>query len=243
MRRLERWVRVGGAPVIGILGAMTAEIQQIGELLDDPNTSEAGGREYLTGTVDDQQAVVAISGFGKVAAASTVTTMLDLFEPDSIVFTGVAGGLHSKVARGDVVVAEALVQHDFDASPIVPRFVIPSLQIDRIPTDPILTDRAAASAAMLSGATVHRGLVLSGDHFIDSAADRARLRSLFDDALAVEMEGAAVAQVCAERKVPFAVIRVISDTADEAAASDFLEFVADQAAPILATIVAGMVSR
>ena len=229
--------------MIGILGAMTAEIVQIGDLLDDKETSEVGGREYFAGTLADQKAVVAISGFGKVAAASTVTTMLDRFDPDRIVFTGVAGGLHPKVARGDIVIAETLVQHDFDASPIVPRFVIPSLQLDRIPTDPTLTDRAAASAAMLSGITVHRGLVLSGDHFIDSAADRARLRSLFDDALAVEMEGGAVAQVCAERKVPFAVIRVISDTADEAAASDFLEFVEDQAAPMLATIVAGMMSR
>ena len=74
--------------MIGILGAMTAEIVQIGDLLDDPSTSEAGGREYLTGTLGDQEAVVAISGFGKVAAASTVTTMLDRFDPDSIVFTG-----------------------------------------------------------------------------------------------------------------------------------------------------------
>ena len=228
--------------MIGILGAMTAEIVQIGDLLDDPSTSEAGGREYLTGTLGDQEAVVAISGFGKVAAASTVTTMLDRFDPDSIVFTGVAGGLHPKVARGDVVVAEALVQHDFDGSPIVPRFVIPSLQVDRIPTDSTLTDRAAASAAMIGGVTVHRGLVLSGDRFISSANDRTQLRALFDDELAVEMEGAAVAQVCAERKVPFAVIRAISDTADEAAASDFLEFIEEQAAPMLATILAGMVA-
>ena len=228
--------------MIGILGAMTAEIVQIGDLLNDPSTSEAGGREYLTGTLGDQEAVVAISGFGKVAAASTVTTMLDRFDPDSIVFTGVAGGLHPKVARGDVVVAEALVQHDFDGSPIVPRFVIPSLQVDRIPTDSTLTDRAAASAAMIGGVTVHRGLVLSGDRFISSANDRTQLRALFDDELAVEMEGAAVAQVCAERKVPFAVIRAISDTADEAAASDFLEFIEEQAAPMLATILAGMVA-
>ncbi len=226
--------------MIGILGAMTAEIAQIGDLLEHPNTSEAGGREYLTGTLGDQKAVVAISGFGKVAAASTVTTMLDRFDPDSIVFTGVAGGLHPKVSRGDVVVAEALVQHDFDGSPIVPRFVIPSLQVDRIPTDSTLTDRAAASAAMISGVTVHRGLVLSGDRFISAASDRAQLRALFDDALAVEMEGAAVAQVCAERKVPFAVIRAISDTADEEAGSDFLEFIEERAAPMLATIVAGM---
>lgn len=226
--------------MIGILGAMVAEVQLIGEMLDDAGTTEVGGREYARGLLGDEEAVVAISGFGKVAAASTVTTMLDRYDPEMIVFTGAAGGLHPKVGRGDVVVAETLVQHDFDASPIVPRFVIPSLQIDRIPTDPGLTDRAAAAAASASGATVHRGLVLSGDHFIDSAADRARLLSLFPDALAVEMEGAAVAQVCAERKVPFVVVRAISDTADEEAAADFLEFVEEEAAPLLARIVAAM---
>jgi adenosylhomocysteine nucleosidase len=85
---------------------------------------------------------------------------------------------------------------------------------------------------------VHRGLVLSGDRFISSNAARSELRSLFPDALAVEMEGAAVAQVCAERKVPFAVVRVISDTADDHAGADFLDFVEHQAAPLLSGIVA-----
>ena len=220
---------------------MVAEVEQIGELLEGPSVTEIGGREYHTGSLGGHDAVVAISGFGKVAAASTVTTMLDGFDPEYVVFTGVAGGLHPKVHRGDVVVAEALVQHDFDASPIVPRFVIPSLQVDRIPTDDALTDRAAGAAASTSGRSVHRGLVLSGDHFIDDSGERARLQSLFPDALAVEMEGAAVAQVCAERKVPFAVIRAISDTADEEAGEDFLEFVDREAAPTLAAIVAGMV--
>ena len=224
--------------MIGILGAMTEEVRLIGTRLDDSASSQVGGRDYQIGRLGTRKVVLAISGFGKVAAASTVTTMLDRFDPEAILFTGVAGALDPGVKRGAVVVADELIQHDFDASPIVPRFVIPSLQVDRIPTDPAWTKRLAAAAPSAPGAAVHRGLVLSGDRFISSDAARSELRSLFPNALAVEMEGAAVAQVCAERKVPFAVVRVISDTADDHAGADFFDFVEHQAAPLLAGIVA-----
>jgi adenosylhomocysteine nucleosidase len=222
--------------VIGILGAMTEEVRLIGEMLEDRDRAEVGGRVYERGGLGPGGVVVAISGFGKVSAASTVTTMLDAFAPGVVLFTGVAGALDPSVGRGDVVVAEELAQHDFDASPIFPRFVIPSLQVERIPADPTWTGRLA-DAAKASGAVVHRGLVVSGDRFIDGDTERAELRSLFPGALAVEMEGAAVAQVCAERRIPFAVVRAISDTADEQAAGDFLEFVEQQAAPLLAAII------
>jgi adenosylhomocysteine nucleosidase len=225
--------------MIGILGAMAEEVRLIGELFEEATIIRAGSRDYQVGRLGGGDVVVATSGFGKVAAASTVTTMLDRFEPEAILFTGVAGALDRGVGRGDVVVADALVQHDFDASPIFPRFVIPSLQVERIPTDPVLTARVEQAAAA-SGATTHRGLVLSGDRFINTHSARDELRSLFPDALAVEMEGAAVAQVCAEREIPFAVVRAIADTADDDAAADFMEFVEQQAAPLLAAIVTGV---
>jgi len=225
--------------MIGILGAMTEEVRLIGERLSGATPLEIGGRDYTRGRLGDVDVVVSISGFGKVAAASTVTTMLDRYDPEAILFTGVAGALDPAVKRGDVVVADELVQHDFDASPIVPRFVIPSLQTDRIPADPAWTERVAAAAASSAAEVeVHRGLVLSGDRFIDTNQARAELRSFFPDALAVEMEGAAVAQVCQERSVPFAVIRAISDSADDEAGADFLDFVEHRAAPLLAEIVA-----
>ncbi len=228
--------------MIGILGAMEAEVRLLQEMLGGATTADSTGRNYVTGRLGSQEVVVSISGFGKVAAASTVTSMLDRFDAEAVVFSGVAGALHPDVTRGDVVIADQLVQHDFDASPLFPRFVIPSLQVDRIPADAGWTDRAAAAAAR-AGATVHCGLILSGDRFIDNAADRAELGSLFPDALAVEMEGAAVAQVCAERRVPFVVIRAISDAADDDAAADFLEFVDRQAAPLLSEIVAGLITH
>ncbi len=227
--------------MIGILGAMEAEVRLLEEMLGGATTVDSTGRDYVTGQLGGQEVVVSISGFGKVAAASTVTSMLDRFDAEAVVFSGVAGALDPDVTRGDVVIANELVQHDFDASPLFPRFVIPSLQVDRIPGDAAWTDRAAAAAAR-AGATVHRGLILSGDRFIDNDADRAELRSLFPDALAVEMEGAAVAQVCAEHRIPFVVIRAISDAADDDAATDFIEFVDRQAAPLLAEIVAGLIA-
>ena len=230
--------------MIGILGAMTQEVRLIGDLLGKATSLEVGGREYTQGRIGDEDVVVSISGFGKVAAASTVTTMLDRFDPEAILLTGVAGALDPAVDRGDVVVADELIQHDFDASPIVPRFVIPSLQIDRIPTDPAWTSKLAdAAAATSTGNAVHRGLLLSGDRFISTNQARAELRSLFPDALAVEMEGAAVAQVCAERGLPFAVVRAVSDSADDEAGGDFLDFVEHQAAPLLAGIIADVLTR
>lgn len=227
--------------MIGIIGAMEAEVRLVGEMLGERTITHSTGRDYVTGRLGDEAVTVSISGFGKVAAASTVTTMLDRFDTEAIVFSGVAGALHADVNRGDVVIADELAQHDFDARPLFPRFVIPSLHVDRIRADEAWTERAASAAAG-AGATVHRGLVLSGDRFIGNDADRAGLRSLFPDALAVEMEGAAVAQVCAERRVPFAVIRAISDTADGDAATDFLDFVDQQAAPLLAEIIAGLIT-
>jgi adenosylhomocysteine nucleosidase len=227
--------------MIGVLGAMEAEVGLLAEGVDEATTSQVGSRRFLTGTLSGQPVVMGVSGFGKVAAASTVTTMLDRFGADVVLFAGVAGGLDPGVSRGDVVVADALTQHDFDASPIFPRFVIPSLHEDRIPADTLWTERVLAAARMTE-ARVHCGLVLTGDRFINGADERHELRSLFPDALAVEMEGAAVAQVCAERGVPFAVVRAISDSANEEAATDFVGFVEQVSAPLLAEIVSKLVA-
>ena len=227
--------------MIGILGAMEAEVGKLASLLADATPQQVANRRFTTGSLGGKSVVVGISGFGKVAAASTVTTMLDRFDAEAILFAGVAGGLSPAVSRGDLVVADALAQHDFDASPIFPPYVIPSLQQDRISADARWTERALAAARM-TDATVHYGLVITGDRFINTPDHRYRLTEAFPDALAVEMEGGAVAQVCAERGVPFAVIRAISDAANEEAAGDFLGFVEEVSAPLLAGIVIDVIT-
>ncbi|MDX1691717.1 MAG: 5'-methylthioadenosine/adenosylhomocysteine nucleosidase [Acidimicrobiia bacterium] len=224
--------------MIGVLGAMDQEVALVTDLLDDRDDHTIGPRWAATGRIGGREVLVTTSGFGKVAAASTVTVMIERYGVAAVLFTGVAGGVGAGVEIGDVVVAHELAQHDFDASPIFPRFTIPTLGTDRIAADPAIAD-ALAEGARAAGRAVHRGLVASGDRFVDDAAETAALRDALPGLLAVEMEGAAVAQVCTEIGVPFGVVRTISDHADADAAPDFLAFVEGVAAPLSAAIVAG----
>jgi adenosylhomocysteine nucleosidase len=129
-----------------------------------------------------------------------------------------------------VVIAESLVQHDIDASPLFPRFEVPLTGLSHLPTDRDLGRRLSAATREYldneaESAQLHRGLIGSGDQFITDPVKLAALKDALPDLLAVEMEGAAVAQVCFELGVPFAVIRTISDNANEDAATDFMHFV------------------
>jgi adenosylhomocysteine nucleosidase len=154
----------------------------------------------------------------------------------------VAGGLGDGVAIGDVVVARELLQHDLDASPIFPRHEVPGTGCSRFAADAALSDAVAAAvrrSAEVAGhrPTLHEGLIVSGDRFVATAAESVALRRELPDALAVEMEGAALAQVCHAFGVPFAVLRTISDRADDSAAHDFTRFVADVASVYTREIV------
>lgn len=241
---------------IAVLSAMEQEGHLIEARLDDPREEMSFGRRYVGGLLAGRPIVTAVSGFGKVAAAATVAAVLERFSPSHIVFAGVAGGVGEGVAIGDIVVADRLVQHDFDASPIFERFVIPSLGVAEIRADAHLTDAVTAAAnqylrdryltdmenvelALFDSrrTQIHIGAVASGDRFMSHAAEARSLVSELPAVLAVEMEGAAVAQVCAEAGVPFAVFRSISDRADESADVDFLAFIAEVAAPVTAGIV------
>ena len=207
-----------------------------------------GGREFWPGRQHGVSFVAVLSRVGKVAAASTAALLIQRHQVDAIVFTGVAGGLGPQVKVGDAVVATDFLQHDLDASPLFPRHVIPLEGISRLPTDTPLRHRLieAAQYALQSmrqpwphgwhgldlGLTrVHQGLIISGDRFVSQAHESAALRAELPDALAVEMEGAAVAQVCRDHGVPFAAVRLISDRDDDQAHPDFLRLIHDLAAP------------
>jgi adenosylhomocysteine nucleosidase len=124
-----------------------------------------------------------------------------------------------------------------DASPLFPRFEVPLTGRSRFDADADLADALAAAALRSPGARLHQGLIVSGDRFIASAADSAALRALLPDALAVEMEGAAVAQACADFGRPFAVVRTISDRADDAAHIDFARFIEEVASATTRAII------
>jgi adenosylhomocysteine nucleosidase len=221
-----------------IVSAMHEELAAVLALMPGEHKVTAGGREFWRGHLHGRPVVAVLSRIGKVAAATTATALIERFGVKRIVFTGVAGGLAPGVNRGDVVIADAFLQHDLDASPIFPKYQVPLYGVDRFAADAALTaqlERAARAA--LPAATLHRGLVVSGDRFVSTTAESEALRSALPDALAVEMEGAAIAQVCRDYGVAFAAVRTVSDRADDAAHGDFLQFIQEVAARHSAAIV------
>jgi adenosylhomocysteine nucleosidase len=238
-----------------ILSALIEEQSGLVERLEAPEQARHAGRDVWQGVLHGQPVVLALTRIGKVAAATTAAALIERYGVSRIVFTGVAGGLGEGVQIGDVVVATSFLQHDLDASPIFPRFEVPLYGRVRFDSDPQITAllaRAAEQAVQhraqflphpdaFPAARVHQGLIATGDAFISEAGESAALRSLLykagHEALAVEMEGAAVAQVCHDYGVPFAAVRTISDRADDSAHVDFPAFVADVASRYARVIV------
>jgi len=231
-----------------ILSALAQEQQGLLAQLSHSRAVRRAGRDFWLGDLHGLPVVLALSRIGKVAAATTATTLIEAFAAERIVFTGVAGALGAAVHVGDVVVASHFVQHDMDASPLFPRFEIPLYQRTQFACDTRLTQLLAdachdairglppAAAIGQEGVApnVHRGLIASGDRFIATAQTSRdvgqALRAHAMEPLAVEMEGAAVAQVCHDYGVPFAAVRTISDRADDTAHVDFQQFIENVAA-------------
>jgi adenosylhomocysteine nucleosidase len=237
--------------MIAIIAALPDELSAIEAAAATEGPLEerlVAGHRVRTGRLCGRDVMLALSGVGKVAAASAVTVLAE--RASAVVMVGTAGGLGVGVEPGDVVVAAELLQHDLDARPLWERWVVPSLGIARVPADPGLTGALAAAAEVVVGRHRpdlaelglgrphwHLGLVASGDAFVATAEESARLRADLPDALAVEMEGAALAQVCHAAGVPFAVARTISDRADHTALVDFPTFLTRVAAPYARDLV------
>lgn len=227
-----------------IVSAMHEELSSVLALMPDEHKVTVAGRDFYDGHLHGREVVAVLSRIGKVAAATTASILIERFRVDRIVFTGVAGGLAPGVNRGDVVLAEAFLQHDLDASPIFPRWEVPLYGTDRFATDaPLTQELAQAVSRALPGTHVHRGLVVSGDRFVATSAESRAIQQVLPDALAVEMEGAAIAQVCADFGVPFAAVRTISDRADDEAHGDFVSFIREVASRHSAAIVEALLAR
>ncbi|MHC5309769.1 5'-methylthioadenosine/adenosylhomocysteine nucleosidase [Myroides sp. LJL116] len=230
---------------IGIIGAIPQEINGIIDSLQNVTQTQIANRIYYKGTIGDQDVVVVYSRIGKVAAATTVTTLLLNFDVSKVIFIGVAGAIHQDVQVGDVVVASNLVQYDMDVSPLRPKFEIPLLgktffetdlqwsnqlveQIQQI-LDPkvlhTLISKEDLEKFQISSPKVHFGMIASGDQFFSTMEQKDNLQQALPQVMCVEMEGAAVAQVCFEFGVDFTVIRTISDNANQHASFSFQSFV------------------
>ncbi len=229
---------------IGIMGAMHEEVASILSDVGNPVQEKVGARSYYSGSLYGKDVVVTISGWGKVASASTATTLLVHYDVEAVIFVGVAGAASPDLNIGDVVVAKELIQYDLDASPIFPKYQVPILGISRFETDRNLRDSAVLATEQflsrdivdcvdtetlavfhITRPAVHQGLVASGDRFISDPEELARLRDALPGLKCVEMEGASVAQVCCEHKVPLVVVRTISDKADRSAEKSFSLFI------------------
>ena len=231
-------------PRIALIGAMQEELSAVLALMPDASCQTVAGRQFWQGHLHGHAVVAVLSGIGKVAAAITATVLIEKFQVHRMLFTGVAGGLAPHVKVGDVVVGQELLQHDMNASPLFPPYEVPLLGRARFQTDDVMTRCLIESAAQaLPHAQVHAGLIISGDQFVSSASESQGLQSRIPDALAVEMEGAALAQVCHAYGIPLAVVRTLSDRADDDAHTDFVQFVKTVASPNSAAIVSAFLKR
>ncbi len=235
---------------IAIVGAMPQEIDLLRDSLAKERETLIANRIYHEGKLGGHDVVIVFSRWGKVASASTATTLIDRFGVELIIFTGVAGGVDPSIEVGDIVIADRLIQHDFDASAsaMFPKFEIPLLGISEFIVDQEFVSKATAAAEAYlmevsldpeldlsrqalcpNGSRVRVGMIGSGDQFIANSAKIAELRHSVPDLLCIEMEGAAIAQVAHEHGIPCIVIRSISDRADNSAPTDFIRFVKEVA--------------
>jgi len=232
---------------LAIVAAMPEELEAFLAAMPDEAAVDIAGRRFWRGHWQGHKVVAVLSGIGKVAASITATLLASHFGATRLIFTGVAGGLGPGVQVGDVVVAQSLLQHDLDASPLFPRHELPGRGIRQIATCPELSRTLLAAArqtlAVSGGQQVHEGLIVSGDRFVASATEALALQTELPQALAVEMEGAAIAQVCLDFGLPFGVVRSISDRADDSAHVDFTRFVREVASPHALAIVQAVLAH
>ena len=230
-------------------GIVCAMQEEIGLLLPDivgASITKIAGRDFYEGKLYGKDSVVVMSRIGKVASALTVTAMINRFHVDCIIFCGTAGGINPSLSVGDIVVADRLVQHDFFTG--TDYFRIPLIDVSYFQPDIILSEKVFRSVEEYIGKSMFKeipkqyldefsiqspkvvtGTIASGDQFICDESRKQWLIKNIDNLKCVEMEGAAIAQVCYEYQIPYAVMRVISDSANDTGCTDFERFVANAA--------------
>ena len=227
--------------MIGIIAAMNVEMESLRSHIENPVTETVGGVTYVSGRLEGQEVVTAVCGVGKVFAALCAQAMILRYRPECIINTGVAGTLTDRLSIGDIAVSTGVVQHDMDTSPIGdPLGLISGINKVVLPADEALAKKLTACASALGIKTLP-GIVASGDQFVASAARKAFIVGQFD-AIACEMEGAAVGQACYVNGVPFCVLRAISDSADGSSHMDYPAFTrlaAEQSVRLLLAFLRG----
>lgn len=209
---------------IAIIGAMEQEVTALRNKLTNLDTYTFAGCEFYAGQLNGHDVVITRSGIGKVAAAIATSVVLQRYQPSAVINTGSAGGFNPKLHVGDVVISSELAYHDVDVTAF-------GYEIGQLPANPpryqadsALISAAERAASKVSDHQIVKGLITSGDIFMCQPERIQQARDNFSGMEAVEMEGAAIAQVCHLAKVPFVVIRALSDIAGKESPQSFDEF-------------------
>ena len=210
---------------IGIIGAMDQEVKILKEKMSAPISWERAGVLFVSGTLGKHDVIVVRSGIGKVAASVTTSLLIQQYGVNMVINTGSAGGIGEGLQVGDVVFSEKLAYFDVDVTGF-------GYEYGQLPAGMPLYFEASKyiidemkKAAQKTGQQVRSGLIVTGDSFVNSPEKIAEIKSHFPEALACEMEGAAIAQTARQFNIPFLIVRAISDTADHQATMSFDEFI------------------
>ena len=210
---------------VGFICPMDCELDAVTRLMTEVTERVFGALTFYEGKIGACDAVAVKCGVGKVFAAIAAEAMILGFSPDLVINTGVAGNLSDGLSIGDVVVSESVVQHDMDTSPLGdPVGLVSGINVIRFPANDRMYTELSRSADAL-GINNRVGTIASGDQFIASSERKNFIKDNFS-AIACEMEGAAIGHVCYVNDVPFAVVRAISDSADDSSGMDYGEFLA-----------------
>lgn len=210
---------------MGVIGAMPEEVEKLKEEMIEPQVVTVAGMDFYKGKIGGKDVVVVRSGVGKVNAGVCVQILVDRFHVDSVVNTGIAGSLRAEINIGDMVLSTDAVQHDVDATVFgYQPGQIPQLGAVSFKADETLRKTARECCLKVNPEIgVYEGRILTGDQFISDKDKKRWLVGTFRGACA-EMEGAAIAQAAFLNKVPFLIVRAISDKADNSAVMDYAEF-------------------
>lgn len=209
--------------MLGIIAAMQLELEAIRTKIENSETETVSGITYISGTIYGYPVVCAVCGVGKVNAAVCAQTMIMKYAPEAIINTGVGGALDQDLHVADVVVGESAVQHDFDTSPLGDeKGFVSTVNVTYFPLDEALSGKLIASLAFL-GINAKIGVIATGDQFVCDQEAKNEIVTRYN-AKACEMEGGAIAHVCYMNKTPCAILRAISDGADDGATLSYQEF-------------------
>ena len=210
--------------MIGIIGAMSVEVEALKAKVENAERTVQSGIEFVSGTLCGKSVVIAQCGIGKVFAAICAQTMIVKFGVTHVINTGVGGAISNELNITDVAISNFVVQHDMDTSALGdPVGLISGINVVDIAADDTMISELCA-AAEKRGARYLVGKIASGDLFVSGGEKKKYIEDTFG-AIVCEMEGAAIGQVCYVNKIPFCVIRAVSDKADGSSSMDYMSFV------------------